>query len=200
MDHWLAFSREMRTVIAHDSLLFMQPPVLAVPPLLKERGLIDRYMVYTPHYYDGLTLMLKHWNPKFNVDAIGVIRGRYRSPPVMAVRLGEANIRNCLAAQLIEMKREGQFALGADIPCLFSEIGIPYDMDDKIAYENGDFLVRQELSMLIRLPSRIQNCHTLYGATAGLIITSLEMVGMVRIYPYGQTMKFWHKFQGNQRP
>ena len=31
-------------------------------------------------------------------------------------------------------------------PCLFSEIGIPYDMDDKYAYKTGDY-TSQALAM-----------------------------------------------------
>lgn len=139
LDHWLRYTRELRTIIPSDSFLFFQPPVLQCPPDLKSKGLVDPNMVYTPHYYDGLTLMLKHWNPKFNVDAMGVIRGRYGFPPIKAVRLGETNIRNCIAQQLKLIKQEGIDNLGASVPCLISEIGIPFDMDDRDAYSTGDY-------------------------------------------------------------
>ncbi|VVT45565.1 uncharacterized protein SAPINGB_P000793 [Magnusiomyces paraingens] len=138
-EHWLDYSRALRKIINADTLLFLQPPVLVEPPELLARGLVDKYTVYTPHYYDGLTLMQKHWNTKFNVDALGVLRSRYRNPPVMAVRLGERNIRSCFAQQLLEMKREGVDALGPDVPMFMSEIGIPYDLDNKQAYRTGDF-------------------------------------------------------------
>lgn len=138
-NHWLAYVKSLRKVIPHDSFLFYQPPVLASPPDLKSRGLVEKNMVYSPHYYDGLTLMLKHWNNNFNVDAVGVIRGKYANPPVMAVRLGEGNIRRCLGDQLATLKQEGIEAFGPEVPCLITEIGIPYDMDDKQAYRTGDF-------------------------------------------------------------
>lgn len=139
VNHWLAYSKSLRQVVPHDSFMFMQPPVMASPPDLKSKGLVDKYLVYSPHYYDGLTLMLKHWNRNFNVDALGVIRGKYANPPVMAVRLGEGNIRQCLGDQLKAIKQEGVDALGADVPCVITEIGIPYDMDDYQAYRTGDF-------------------------------------------------------------
>lgn len=138
-NHWLAYVKSLKKVIPDDSFLFYQPPVLASPPDLKSRGLVEKNMVYSPHYYDGLTLMLKHWNKNFNVDAVGVIRGKYANPPVMAVRLGENNIRRCLGDQLATLKKEGVDAFGADVPCLITEIGVPYDMDDKQAYNTGDF-------------------------------------------------------------
>lgn len=37
------------------------------------------------------------------------------------------------------MKQEGVDNMGL-IPCVFTEIGIPYDMDDKYAYKNGDYI------------------------------------------------------------
>ena len=138
-NHWLAYKKSLRQVAPHDSFMFFQPPVLASPPDLKSRGLVDKYMVYSPHYYDGLTLMLKHWNRNFNVDAMGVIRGKYANPPVMAIRLGERNIRRCLGEQLRTLKQEGIDAFGADVPCMITEIGVPYDMDKCEAYRTGDF-------------------------------------------------------------
>ena len=67
-----------------------------------------------------------------------MLRGRYLSP-VFAVRIGEAAIRNCLRDQLQAMKQEGLDNIGVT-PCVFTEIGIPYDMDDKYAYRTGDFV------------------------------------------------------------
>ncbi len=43
------------------------------------------------------------------------------------------------------MKQEGIDYMG-DHPCVFSEIGIPYDMDDKYAYKTGDYM-SQTLAM-----------------------------------------------------
>jgi hypothetical protein len=36
------------------------------------------------------------------------------------------------------MRLEGTTNMG-DIPCVFTETGIPYDMNDKLAYTNGDY-------------------------------------------------------------
>lgn len=37
------------------------------------------------------------------------------------------------------MKQEGVDNIGLT-PCVFTEIGIPYDMDDKYAYKNADYI------------------------------------------------------------
>ncbi|KAF5103135.1 hypothetical protein D0Z00_000113 [Geotrichum galactomycetum] len=41
--------------------------------------------------------------------------------------------------QLATLKQEGIDAFGAEVPCLITEIGVPYDMDDKQAFSTGDF-------------------------------------------------------------
>ena len=76
-------------------------------------------------------------NRVWNVDVFGVLRGKYLTP-AFAIKIGESAIRNCFAHQLTAIKDEGIDKMGIH-PCLFSEIGIPYDMDDKNAYRTGNY-------------------------------------------------------------
>jgi hypothetical protein len=71
------------------------------------------------------------------VDIFGVLRGRYLSP-VFAIKLGQTAIRNCLRDQLLAIKKEGEDYMG-NHPCVLTEFGIPFDMDDKYAYKTGDY-------------------------------------------------------------
>lgn len=71
------------------------------------------------------------------MDVFGVLRGRYLTP-AFAVKLGETAIRNCFRDQLSAIRKEGTDYMG-NHPCVFTEIGIPYDMDDKYAYKTGDY-------------------------------------------------------------
>lgn len=77
-------------------------------------------------------------NRIWNIDVLGVLRGRYLNP-AFAIRLGETSIRNCLRDQLKAIMQEGLDNIGLT-PCVFTEIGIPYDMDNKRAYNDGDFI------------------------------------------------------------
>lgn len=68
---------------------------------------------------------------------IGVLRGKYWAP-AFAVKIGETAIRNCLRDQLKFLRDESLNYMG-NHPLLYTEIGIPYDMDDKNAYKTGDY-------------------------------------------------------------
>lgn len=136
MDHFRNFRNAIRSV-HEDAIILCQAPVLEIPPNIKGTEDDDPRLVFASHYYDGLTLLTKHWNRYYNVDVFGVLRGRYLSP-AFAIKVGETAIRNCLRDQLAAIREEGLEYTGIH-PCLFTEIGIPYDMDDKYAYKSGDY-------------------------------------------------------------
>jgi hypothetical protein len=137
IDFYKNYSTAIREVW-NESFLLMQPAPFEIPPLIKgtPEG-DDPNMIFASHFYDGITLITKKWNRWWNIDVLGVLRGRYSSP-AFAIRIGETAIRNCFKDQLTEVRREGMDNMGVH-PCLYTEIGIPYDMDDKHAYETGDY-------------------------------------------------------------
>ena len=98
--HFIDYATRIRQ--AHPlAILFVQPPVFAPPPPLPESILQGR-CVYAPHYYDGLTLVTRHWN-WFNADALGLIRGKYgfgMGSTLRAVRIGESAVRKSLQEQM----------------------------------------------------------------------------------------------------
>lgn len=136
MEFYTAFRDTIRA-IHKRSILLCQPPVLEIPPSIKDTEDDDPRMVYAPHYYDGITLMTKKWNRTWNVDVFGVLRGKYLHP-AFAIKIGETAIRNCFRDQLAAMRQEGLDYMG-NHPCILTEFGIPYDMDDKHAYKTGDY-------------------------------------------------------------
>lgn len=130
IQHWMDYLEKYATTLysVHaDAFLFVQPPILAIPPKLPPTL---KKVVYAPHWYDGLTLVKKQWC-NYNVDFINLKRGKYGTGPlrfVRALRIGEKSIRQCFVDQLETMKAEGIESFG-EFPCIFGEIGIPYDMD-----------------------------------------------------------------------
>lgn len=133
----------LKAIRAHhpQAIAFVQPPVFAQPPPIPEELLQGR-ACYSTHYYDGLTLVTRHWN-WFNADALGLIRGKY-STQLQALRVGERAIRNSLQTQLGYLKADAT-QLGAlpptgpaRYPTIIGEIGTPFDMDAKRSYGYTD--------------------------------------------------------------
>nr|POE48762.1 putative glycosyl hydrolase [Quercus suber] len=136
LDYYRKYKHAIRSVWP-DAMMLMQPSPFEIPPQIKDTKDDDQNMIFASHFYDGITLITKKWNKLYNVDVLGVLRGRYSSP-AFAVKIGEAAIRNCFKDQLGEIRREGDQYMGTH-PCIYTEIGIPYDMDDKRAYQTGDY-------------------------------------------------------------
>ncbi|KAI5295038.1 hypothetical protein KEM52_002523 [Ascosphaera acerosa] len=136
LEHVRKYKAALRSV-HRDCIIFVEPPILEVPPLLKDTEDDDPNIAHAIHYYDGLTLMTKHWNRWYNVDVIGVMRGKYLSP-ALALKLGEAAIRNGMRDQLRFLREESLARMG-NHPAVFTEFGIPYDMDGRQAYRTGDY-------------------------------------------------------------
>ncbi|KAI3393164.1 hypothetical protein diail_4689 [Diaporthe ilicicola] len=137
---FMDFYRKYRDMVrTHhpEAIMLCQPPVLELPPNIKGTVDDDPNMVYAPHYYDGITLMTKKWNRTWNVDVLGILRGRYLTP-AFGIKIGETAIRNSFRDQLAAMRKEGLDYMG-NHPCVLTEFGIPFDMDDKYAYKTGDY-------------------------------------------------------------
>ncbi|WAQ86554.1 hypothetical protein PtA15_7A280 [Puccinia triticina] len=121
-----------------EAILFVHPPVFEIPPNLSPSVLpiLQHRSVFSSHFYDGLTLVTKHWN-WFNADALGILRGKYPSV-VFGLKIGETAIRKCMRAQLGMLKQDGLEKMG-EFPTMMGEIGIPYDLDKSKAYKDGDY-------------------------------------------------------------
>ncbi|KAL7752628.1 hypothetical protein RI367_002163 [Sorochytrium milnesiophthora] len=96
---------------------------------------LDHHLVYAPHWYDGLTLISKNYQP-FNMEFLSHKRGLVSA--LGALRFGYPAVERCTQAQLQLIKSEGQRWIG-NYPVLIGEIGIPYDMSNGYAFRTGDF-------------------------------------------------------------
>ena len=184
LDHFRSFRDAIRSV-HKDAMILCQAPVLEIPPDIKGTEDDDSRLVFASHYYDGLTLLTKHWNRYYNVDVFGVLRGRYLSP-AFALKVGETAIRNCLRDQLEAIRQEGLEYTGIH-PCLFTEIGIPYDMDDKYAYKTGDYSSQ--------IAAMDANHFALEGSGAAgyTLWTYVGTVGNLPIFLYLAYNLYWYR-------
>lgn len=140
---WHKFKTSMRE-IDQDMFLILQPPVLEIPPKIANNlDYLDDKTMLALHYYDGMSLMFQKWNRILNVDTLGIMRGKYINP-IFGLVLGENNIRKSIRKQLKEMATESQKNVGYDIPVIFTETGMPFNMDNKRAYIDGNYTPQQD--------------------------------------------------------
>ncbi|GMM37766.1 hydrolase [Saccharomycopsis crataegensis] len=138
VEYYINFKEKMRSV-QDNIFILLHPVVFGRPPKLVDKPeLIDDKIIYALHYYDGLSLMSKTWNKIYNVDTFGIVRGKY-SNPIFGLVFGETNIRNCIRSQLREMKSEGKKNLGKSVAAIVTETGMPFDMDGKAAFKDGNY-------------------------------------------------------------
>ena len=126
--HWQAFQKRIKPHHP-ECIWFIQPPVFDLPPHV-DGGDLDGRCCYSAHYYDGLTLVSRHWN-WFNADALGILRHKY-SHVLQGLRVGEKAIRESIQEQLGVLKSDAKII--GDFPTIIGEIGTPFDMDSKRSY------------------------------------------------------------------
>jgi hypothetical protein len=65
LPHYRSYSKMVKSIFP-DSLMFFQPPVLEIPPTIKGTEDDDPNIVFSPHFYDGITLLTKKWYNNFH--------------------------------------------------------------------------------------------------------------------------------------
>lgn len=106
-------------------------------------------IVWAPHWYDGLTLVLKQLIPFLGLDFVQA-----------RLILGKGRVRRSFAEQLAAQCQAAREKLGG-APVLIGEIGIPFDLDHKRAFRTGDF--GQQARALDRSLEALE--HNLLSAT-----------------------------------
>ena len=131
------FASEIRKVVP-STLIFIQPLVMEAPPQWTKDDCDN--IVYAPHWYDGLTMMMKK-NLPWNFDVYADMR-RTGSFRLSNLSIGYDSILRQYFSQVKLIKTEGKEMLN-NCPILIGECGIPFDMDEKFAYASNDYSAQE---------------------------------------------------------
>lgn len=132
------FSGAIRKVVP-DAIIFAEGEAVRAPPRWPDAA--RQNVVFSPHYYDGLTLMQKRMPSvlcvmiymnnadmrtllefrMFNADGYAVVKGEN---PIRSLGFGYAQVTDALTRSLKGIKEDGMRRWGM-VPCLIGEIGIP---------------------------------------------------------------------------
>ena len=112
-------------------------------------------IIYSPHWYDGLVLMLKDFNTWLGVN-----------PSAHRLVLGPWAISRSYASQIRGLRQAAlERFLGA--PTLIGEVGVPIDLRSQSAYRAGDFsLVVRAMDRSLRAMDDGLVSYTLWNYTA----------------------------------
>ena len=120
---------------------FMESEVNNYPPFWEEAA--DQNMVNVPHWYDGPLLYFKKYLSFVGFNEI-----------TQQVIFGKKKVDEAYVAQLAEVKCLTKERLG-NIPILIGEFGIPFDLDKKKAFRNGDY--RHHIKAMDRSMSTLES-------------------------------------------
>ena len=120
----LRYAREIRS-IDPDAIIFFEGGLWRDLPRFSVEEATN--MVHAPHWYDFLTMDEKNFTPDATIQ--------YPSGEAVS---GREAVRKYFALDMARQKARTAEFIG-DVPTLFGEIGIPFDMVGKEAYRTGDF-------------------------------------------------------------
>jgi len=106
-----------------EAHIFLEAEPFAPPPRFDETP----KLVYAPHFYDGMTLFTRRFNPHLNFDLFS-----------LRPLIGEGDIRDYFGEQFGRFRSYADEALGA-VPIVVGEFGVPIDLNGADAYRSGDF-------------------------------------------------------------
>lgn len=117
------FAETLRAVDPR-ALIFVQGEPGEPTPILNAAELPN--IVYAPHWYDGITLMVRRYLNHLGVD---MLKRR--------IVIGAGAIQQSFAAQLNVFRCEAEHELGG-VPVLLGEFGIPFDLHERTLFRAAD--------------------------------------------------------------
>jgi hypothetical protein len=117
------YAREIRSVAPH-AILFVEGP--STSDQLTWGTFDAPNVVHAPHWYDGFTLVFKSFHPWMTIHS-----------QTRKIILGTRRVSQYFSDQIAALVRQSDEHMNA--PTLIGEVGIPFDMQNRKAFQDGDF-------------------------------------------------------------
>lgn len=136
-----------------DAIIFIEGvPEYDIPEWSEDDS---KPIVNSTHWYDGVTLITKNFNPNLTMDTSS-----------MKLAFGKRNVRKAFFKQLYKIKTDSKEKLG-NIPTLIGEFGVPFDLNKKKSFKTGDFSAQSEaLDLYYQIIEEIFLHSTLWNYTS----------------------------------
>jgi len=110
-----------------EALLFFEGPPMSVgdPPPWSDQD--PPGAIHAGHFYDGMALMSKHYDPEFTIDTVNML-------PVF----GRVEVATAYAAQIKSLADHIP-----QVPFVLGEFGIPFDLDGGMSFRSGDYSLQE---------------------------------------------------------
>ena len=146
------FAEAVHTV-DEDAVIFIEGvPECEIPDWSKNDA---HPIVNSTHWYDGVTLITKNFNPNFTMDTSS-----------MKLAFGKRNVRKAFFNQLNKIKTDSKEKLG-NVPTLIGEFGVPFDLNKKKSFKSGDFSAQsQALDLYYQIIEELFLHSTLWNYTS----------------------------------
>jgi hypothetical protein len=145
------YAREIRT-IAPESIIFVEG--LATSDELSWESSDTPNVAYAPHWYDGFSLVLKLYYRWMTINA-----------QTQKMILGAKRVSRYFSDQIGALVSHSIKRMNA--PILIGEVGIPFDMQNKRAFRNGDFSMQiRALDATMKALEKNLASFTLWNYTA----------------------------------
>ncbi|KAI8378038.1 glycoside hydrolase superfamily [Radiomyces spectabilis] len=113
---------------------FVEPLANERSPIFTEKDHHD-HMVYAPHWYDLNCVFYKKFNGLMTHDVQSLQNG---GNVLGATYFGRNGAKKNYRGQIRNIKESGLQNMG-EKPCLLGEVGIPMDLNERLAFDTGDY-------------------------------------------------------------
>ncbi|CAJ0843020.1 16713_t:CDS:10 [Entrophospora sp. SA101] len=121
--------------VKKDYYVFVEPLPNEPPPTWTEHDHHEN-IIYAPHWYDLKSLFNKTFNGMITHDVQRLTKGAQHI--VSATYFGISGAKKNYTGQVRNIMKHGLQRVG-EKPCIIGECGIPMDINEKKAFEDGDY-------------------------------------------------------------